>query len=350
MHVHHEAKLFKAAILTATLLLGVAALPAAADPVADFYRGRNIQMIVATSPGGDYDTRARLISRHIGRHIPGEPQIVPSNMPGAVGVAAANYLANVAPKDGTVMHAIMQNMAAHQAIGGQATKFDVLKFGWIGNSTDSPNLISSWHATGITRIDQVMTQELVVGAPGTATSSVYYPLALNILVGTKFKIISGYPGGNVVNVAIERGEVGGRGSNSLAAWKATKPDWIRDGKIHHLVQIALKRHPELPDVPLLFELAKNDADRAVLRFLSADVPLSRAYVTTPDVPAERLAALRRAFNATMKDAAFLAEAAKMQIDISPSTGEDAEKIVAEVLKTPADVLARAKAILESGTK
>jgi tripartite-type tricarboxylate transporter receptor subunit TctC len=322
----------------------------AADPVAEFYRGKTLQMIVATSPGGDYDTRARLVSRHITRHIPGEPQIVPSNMPGAVGVAAANYLANLAPRDGTVMHAIMQNMAAHQAIGGQGVKFDVMTLGWIGNTTDSPNLISAWHTTGITRIEQVMTQELVVGAPGTATSSVYYPLALNLLVGTKFKIISGYPGGNVVNVAIERGEVGGRGANSLAAWKATKPDWLREGKLHHLVQIALKRHSELPDVPLLFELAKNDADAQVLRFLSIDVPLSRAYVTTPGVPAERFAALRAAFNATMKDPQFLAEAERMQIDISPSTGEEAERIVKEVLATPPAVLARAKAILESATK
>jgi tripartite-type tricarboxylate transporter receptor subunit TctC len=331
-------------------LAALAALPAAADPVADFYRGRTLQMIVATAPGGDYDTRARLLARHIGRHIPGEPGIVPANMPGAVGVQAANYIASIAPRDGTVMHAIMQNMAAHQAIGGQSVKFDVTKFGWIGNTTDSPNLISAWHATGITKIEQVMTQELVVGAPGTATSSVYYPLALNILVGTKFKIISGYPGGNNVNMAIERGEVGGRGSNSLAAWKSTKPDWIKEGKINHLVQIALNRHPELPNVPLLFELAKNDSDRQVLHFLSADVPLSRAYVTTPEVPADRLAALRRAFDATMKDEQFLAEAAKSQIDISPSSGEASQKIVESVLKTPPDVLARAKAILESATK
>lgn len=332
----------------AALLLTPAATRA--DTVADFYRGKTLQMIVATAPGGDYDTRARLLARHMSRHIPGEPNIVPTNMPGAVGVQAANYVAGVAPRDGTVLHAIMQNMAAHQAIGGTGVKYDVTKLGWIGNSTDSPNLISSWHTTGITRIEQVYTRELVVGAPGVATSSVYYPHALNVLTGTKFKIVAGYPGGNNVNMAIERGEVGGRGSNSLAAWKSTKPDWLREGKIHHLVQIALKRHPELPDVPLLFELARNEADRQVLYFLSADVTLSRAYVTTPDVPPERLAALRKAFDITMKDKGFLAEADKAQIDISPSTGEDAEKIVASVLATPPDILARAKAILESTAK
>lgn len=337
------------AIAVAAQLCG-ASRADAADPVADFYRGRQIQMIVATSPGGDYDNRARLISRHLGRNIPGEPAFVPVNMPGAVGVAAANYLANIAPRDGTVVHAIMQNMAAHQATGGQGVKFDVLKFGWIGNSTDSPNLISAWHTTGITSIKDVMERELVVGAPGTATSSVYYPQALNILVGTKFKIISGYTGGNVVNVAMERGEVGGRGSNSLAAWQATHPDWVRDRKVIHLVQIALKRHPDLPDVPLIHELATNEADRQVLLFLSADVSLSRAYVTTPEVPAERLTALRRAFDATMKDPQFVAEAARLQIDISPSTGEEVLAVVARVVNAPADIRARAKEIFEGTAK
>lgn len=338
--------------IVGALAMGIGALmpPVAADPVADFYRGKTMQIIIATAPGGDYDNRARLLARHMHRHIPGEPTIVPQNMPGAVGVQAANYMATVAPRDGTVMHAIMQNMAAHQAIGGLATKFDVTRFGWIGNSTDSPNLISAFHTTGITRFEQVLERELVVGAPGTATSSVYYPHALNVLVGAKFKIISGYPGGNNVNMAIERGEVGGRGSNSLAAWKATKPDWLREGKLHHIVQIALKRHPELPNVPLMHELARNEEDRQVLEFLSSDVPLSRAYVTTPDVPAERLAALRRAFNATMKDAAFLAEADKAGIDISPSTGEEAERIVAGILRTPPAVVVRAKAILESASR
>jgi tripartite-type tricarboxylate transporter receptor subunit TctC len=318
----------------------------AADPIADFYRGKQIQMIIATAPGGDYDNRARLISRHMGRHIPGNPAFVPANMPGAVGIAAANYLANIAPRDGTVMHAIMQNMPAHQATGKQGVKFDVLKFNWIGNTTNTPNVINSWHTTGITRIEQVMTRELVVGAPGTATSSVYYPLALNQLAGTKFKIISGYPGGAVVNVAMERGEVGGRGSNSWASWKSTKPDWLRDNKIIMLVQIGLTRHPELKDVPLMTELVKNEADRKVMQFLSSDTEISRAYVTTPDVPADRVNALRRAFDATMKDLAFLAEAAKSKMDIEPSTGEAAQKVAAAMVNAPADIRARAKAIFE----
>jgi tripartite-type tricarboxylate transporter receptor subunit TctC len=300
--------------------------PAAAQSVADFYRGKTISMVIATSPGGDYDLRARLLARHMSRHIPGEPAVVARNMPGAVGLQAANWMANQAPRDGTAIHAIMQNMSAYQALGGSNVEYDTRRFFWIGNTTDTPNVINSWYTTGIKTIADVMTRELVVGAPGQATSSVYYPKALNEIVGTKFKIVSGYPGGNDVNLAMERGEVGGRGSNSWASWKATHPQWLAEKKISILVQIALQRHPELADVPTMIELAKNDEDRAVLAFLSADIPINRAYVTTADTPPERVAALRRAFDALMKDPAFLAEAAKANIDISPSTGEDAQNI------------------------
>jgi tripartite-type tricarboxylate transporter receptor subunit TctC len=334
------------AIAAVSLVAALCAAPAAADPVADFYRGKTLIMVVATSPGGDYDARGRLIARHMGRHIPGEPHIIVRNMPGAVGLQAANWLANVAPKDGTVLHMIMQNMSAHQALGGQGTEFDTRKFFWIGNTTNSPNVINSWHTTGIKTIQDVMTKELVVGAPGTATSSVYYPKAMNALVGTKFRIVSGYPGGNDVNMAMERGEVGGRGSNSWASWKSTRPHWLAEQKIHILVQIGLKRNPELANVPLLIELARNEEDRAVLAFLSADTEITRAVVTTPGVPAERVETLRRAFDATMKDPTFLTEANKMNIDISPTTGEEAQKVAEMIANTPQPVLARTKEILE----
>jgi tripartite-type tricarboxylate transporter receptor subunit TctC len=328
-------------------LAGLASSTASAQQsVADFYRGKTIRMIIATAPGGDYDLRARLLSRHMGKHIPGNPTIVPVNMPGGVGVQAANYMAVQAPKDGTVLHAIMQNMSALQALGSHNVEYDTRKFFWIGNTTNTPNVINSWYTTGIKTIYDVMKRELVVGAPGTATSSVYYPKALNALVGTKFKIVSGYRGGNPVNLAMERGEVGGRGSNSWASWKSTHPEWIRDKKIYILVQIALERNPELANIPTMMELAKNEDDRAVLKFLSADIPISRAYVTTAGVPAERVEALRRAFDATMKDPAYLAEAAKTHMDISPSTGEEAQKFAAMIANTPAPVIARAKKILD----
>ena len=337
----------RALIAGAILALIVQVSSTAAEPVADFYRGKTISMIIATAPGGDYDLRARLVSRHMGRHIPGNPTIVPRNMPGGVGIQAANYMATVAAQDGTSLHAIMQKMSGHQALGGAGAEFDTRKFFWIGNTTDTPNVINSWHTTGIRTIQDVMTRELVVGAPGQATNSVYYQKALNDLVGTKFRIVSGYPGGNNVNLAMEREEVGGRGSNSWASWKATKPDWLRDKKIFILVQFALKRDPELADIPTAIELTKNDADKAVMTFLSADIPISRAYVTTPGVPKERVQALRRAFDATMKDPEFVAEAKKLNMDMRPSTGEEAQRYSDLIANTPAPILARAKAIIES---
>jgi tripartite-type tricarboxylate transporter receptor subunit TctC len=326
-------------------LAGLVPSTVVADPVADFFRGKSIGMVIATAPGGDYDLRARLLARHMGRHIPGNPAIVPRNMPGGVGIQAANYMATVAAQDGTSLHAIMQNMSTHQALGGAGVEYDTRKFFWIGNTTDTPNTIASWHATGVRTIQDAMTRELVIGAPGTATASVYYPKSLNEVAGTKFKIVTGYPGGNPVNLAMERGEVGGR-INSWASWKATKPDWLQEKKIFVLVQVALKRHPELADVPTVIELAKNDADKAVMTFLSADIPISRAIVTTPGVPAERVQALRRAFDATMKDPLFLAEADKLNFDISPSTGEDAQRYSDLIANTPAGVLARARLIIE----
>jgi tripartite-type tricarboxylate transporter receptor subunit TctC len=248
------------------------------------------------------------------------------------------------------MHMLMQNMPAHQAVGGQGVKFDTRKLIFLGTTTDTPNVINSWHTTGIKTIDDVRARELVVGAAGTATPAAYYPAALNAMAGTKFKIVTGYPGGNDVNLAMEKGEVGGRGSNAWASWKASRPQWLAENKIHILVQIGLKRHPDLPNVPLLFELATTDADREVLRFISADTAISRAAVTTPDTPPERVAALRKAFMDTMRDPQFLAEAEKMQVDISPLSGEESQIIADRIVAAPPEVIARAKLILEGTGK
>jgi len=324
--------------------LGLAAVPARADQVADFYHGKTLSLIIGTSSGNDYDFRARLLARHLGRHIPGEPTIVPQNMPGVGGVKAANYLASIAPHDGTTLHLIMSNMMASEAIGAQGVQFDTRKFFWVGNTTSTPNVMVSWFKSGITAIEQVKARELIVGAPG-GTLGVVYATAMNGLVGTKFKIVTGYPGGNEVNLAMERGEIDGRASNSWAAWKSTHPDWVKDKKIVVLVQIGLKRAPDLADVPLLFELAGNDMDRQVLTFLSADTAIARALVTTPDTPPERVVALRRAFDATMRDPEFLAEADKALLDVVPMSGEDSQKIADSIVNTPPAVVARAKLLL-----
>jgi tripartite-type tricarboxylate transporter receptor subunit TctC len=330
--------------LAAAIVMSAAAPRAHADPVTDFYRGKQLSLVVGTSAGNDYDFRGRLIARHMGRHIPGEPTIVPRNMPGAGGVNAANWLASIAPRDGTTLHMVMTNMMAAQAVGTHGVQFDTRKFRWVGNTTSSPNVTNAWHTTGVTKIEQVKTREFILGAPA-GTAGVTYGTVMNALVGTKFKIVTGYPGGNEVNLAMERGEVEGRGSNSWASWKSTKPEWLAQKKIVMLVQVGLTRDPDLPDVPLLLELVSNDMDRKVMTFISAETSISRAVVTTSDTPPDRVAALRRAFDATMKDPAFLAEADKAKMDISAMTGEESQTIAASIVNTPPEVIARAKVIL-----
>jgi tripartite-type tricarboxylate transporter receptor subunit TctC len=239
---------------------------------------------------------------------------------------------------------IMTNMMQAQAVGTHGVQFDTRKFRWVGNTTSSPNVANSWHTTGVTNIEQVKSREFILGAPA-GTAGVTYGTVMNALVGTKFKIVTGYPGGNEVNIAMERGEVDGRGSNSWASWKSTKPEWLKEKKIIMLVQVGLTRSPELPDVPLLLELVSNDLDRKVMTFLSAETAISRAVVTTADVPPERLEALRRAFDATMKDPLFIAEAEKAKMDISAMTGEESQKIADSIVNTPPEVIARAKVVL-----
>jgi tripartite-type tricarboxylate transporter receptor subunit TctC len=334
--------------ILATPVIIAASVPAAAQSVADFYKGKTIQMIVGVSAGGDYDLRARLLARHLSKHIPGNPKIVPQNMLGAGGLVAANWMANVAPKDGTALLAISSNLPVGQAVGLDGVKYDVRKFSYIGNTTDSPNVINSWHTTGVTKIEQVMEKELVVGATGRSSGSYYYPAALNAFAGTKFKIVFGYRGGADVNIAMERGEVGGRGSNLWASWVSTRPQWLAEKKIHMLVQIALKRHPDLKDVPLMQELVKSELHKQVMTFISADTAIARSIVTTPDVPADRVAALRAAFDAAMKDPALLKEAAQAQQDISPTTGAAAQEVANSLANASPDVVAEAKKILGDG--
>jgi tripartite-type tricarboxylate transporter receptor subunit TctC len=341
----------RATIQTIALLAALCAPGAAiADPVADFYRGRTIDMTVPGSPGGDYDLRARMVSRHLGRHIPGQPQIVVRNMPGGIGIAAGNHLANAAARDGSVITLVFQNMPVLQAIGAPGIQFDARAFNWIGNTTDGPNVINSWHASGVTKIEQVFTQELVVGASGTGSGGYIYPAAMNALLGTKFKIVGGYPGGNEINLAMEKGEVGGRGSNSWASWKSGHPHWIAEKKIHILVQIALKRAPDLLDTPLMHELATNEEDRQVLTFLSSDMGIARAFATTPGAPPERVEALRTAFQDMLRDPAFIAETTKAQMEISPSSGQEAQRVATSMLNMPSNVIAKAKRLIEEPSK
>ncbi len=321
------------ALLSAIAIFAGFVQPARAQQsVEDFYKGKRIDMVIGYAPGGGYDLVARLVARHLGNFVPGKPSVIPRNLPGAGSRTAAAFVYSIAPQDGTVLATADQSLSAEQAMG-QKLPFDVAKFTYIGNPMVDNNTTVTWHTSGIKTIEDAKKKEVPMGATGGSTSS-QYPTAMNALLGTKFKVVVGYPGGNDINLAMERGEVAGRGSNAWASWKSTKPDWLRDKKINILVQIGLTKAPDLPDVPLLVDLAQNDDDRAALKLLSASTTIGRPIFSTPNVPPERTKALRDAFNAMVKDPAFLEEAKKLNLDIDPVAGEQLQKIVADVVATP----------------
>ncbi|MDB5507764.1 MAG: Tripartite-type tricarboxylate transporter, receptor component TctC [Hyphomicrobiales bacterium] len=317
---------------------------------AEFYRGKTIDLYIGYAPGGGYDTYARLVARHLGEFLPGKPRIVPKNMAGGGGRVLAGYIYNVAPKDGTALATADQSLVLQQAIGDPTIQFDVNKFVWIGNPSADNNTAVTWHTTGVKTIDEAKQKEVIVGATGPNTSA-QLPQVMNAILGTKFKIVSGYKGGNEMNLAMESGEIGSRGSNPWASWKATKPDWVKDRKINILVQIGLTKADDLPDVPLLIDLATNEEDRGVLRMISAPATIGRPIFGPPGTPPERVKMLRQAFDEMVKSKAFLDEAARERLDINPVAGVELEKIVADIVATPKPVADRfAKIIGESGVK
>jgi tripartite-type tricarboxylate transporter receptor subunit TctC len=319
---------------------------AGAQSVEEFYKGKTISLVIGYSAGGGYDAYARLVARHMGDHIPGKPTIVPRNMPGAAGRVASAWVYNVAPKDGTVLATADQSLALAQAMG-EKLQFDTTKFVYIGNPSAENNTTVTWHTSPVKTIEDAKKQEIAVGATGGSTSS-QYPLAMNAVLGTKFKVIMGYPGGNDINLAMERGEVAGRGSNSWASWKATRAEWLKDNKINILVQIGLRKAPDLPNVPLLMDLAANAEDRAVLRLLSSPSQIGRPIYTTPGVPEDRVKALRDAFDATMKDPAFLEDAKKAGLEIDPVSGAELQQVVQEIVDTPEAIAKRLAGIIAEG--
>jgi len=337
-------RLFAATALSAVGALAIAA-PARADAIEDFYRGKQMDMIIGYSSGGTYDLYARLVARFLGDHIPGKPRVIPRNMPGAGSRLAAGWIYNIGPKDGTVIGTGDQSLAVEQAMGDKALTIDVSKLQYIGNPAADNNTTGAWHTSGIKTLEDAKRQEVPTGATGGSTSS-QYPKAMNALLGTKFKIITGYPGGNEINLALEKGEVAVRGSNAWGSWKATRPDWLRDKKINILVQIGLEKAPDLPDVPLIMDFAKTELDRKALELLFAPQVMAWPLVAPPDVPADRVATLRKAFAATMKDTDFLADAKKLNIDVEPVPGELMQTLVARVSDFERAVVDRALELTE----
>ena len=324
---------------------GVGAIaPAHAQGVADFYKGKTVHVLVGAAVGGDYDVQARLVSRHIAKHIPGEPSVVVENMVGAGGLTMVNYLANVAPKDGTYIGVIPNNFPALQWAGNPGIQFDAAKFGWLGGLTRETDTMASWHKSSVKTIEDAQRNEVIAGATGRGAVTYTFPAMLNALIGTKFKIITGYTGGSDINLAMERGEVAAR-LNSWSAWKNTKADWIRSRYLNVLIQ-AGRRHPELPDVPSLETMARNDEDRELIRVTMLGNELGRPFAIPPAVPAERLEALRAAFGKMAADPALLAEADNLKIELAPTSGPEMQALVESVFKAPKSLAGRAKEFLD----
>ena len=336
---------FFSSILAAIALANLAA-PARADDVADFYRGKRITLIIGYGTGGGYDLYARMLGRFIGAHIPGNPTIVPQNMPGAGSRSAANWLYKIAPQDGTVIATLGQATPTDQALDRPGVVFDSTKFNWIGNLVVVNNILFVSSASGVTTFAQAKQKPLAIGSTGASSPSVLYPQVSNNLLGTKFKIISGYPGGGDINIAVERHEVDGRGSDSWASLKSTHPDWLRDHSVSILFQVGPKRETDLPDVPLWTELAGNDEQRAALEVLSGDVSVGRPILTTPNVPVERVKALRQAFDETMRDPQFLEATKQSNMDLNPMGGEELQQIVGKISAPSPKVLAMVKEAIE----
>jgi tripartite-type tricarboxylate transporter receptor subunit TctC len=331
--------------ILASLAIGASQANSAED-LASFYQGKTISFVIGYSAGGGYDTYARLVARHFGGKISGSPTIVPRNMPGASSRVAVAHTYNVAQRDGLTICTGDQSLALAQAMG-QSLNFDMSKFSYIGNPSSENNTTVTWHTSGIRSIQDATKQEVTMGATGGSPSS-QYPKIMNAVLGTKFRIVLGYPGGNEINLAMERGEVGGRGSNSWASWKATRPEWLSDKKINILVQVGLKKADDLPDVPLLVDLAKNDEDRALLRLFSTPSTVGRPIFTTPETPKSRVDALRSGFDLMIKDPSFLADAKKAGLDIDAVSGVELQEIVEQMLSTPKAITQRLATILAEG--
>ena len=329
------------------LVLAFLTAPASADPVEDFYKGKQIKMIIRSGVGGGYDLYARVLAAHIGRHIPGNPQVIPINMPGGGGIKAANYVAVVAPKDGTILTMVSQGLAVDQALGiNNGLEADLRDFNWVGNMSSHNQVTVMWHTSPTKTFDDALKRETVIGCTGAGSISTQVPAIYNNVLGAKFKLVVGYPDGVDVNLAMERGEVEARATNPWVSYKATTPQLVEKKLIIPIMQVGLEKEADLPNVPLLRDLARNPEEKQILDFISRSVSIGRPIATTPGVPAERVAALRRAFDATLKDPAFLADTEKQRMEIRAMTGEELAQLVKDIIAAPADVREKVKLAIE----
>jgi tripartite-type tricarboxylate transporter receptor subunit TctC len=328
-------------VLAAMLALSTAA--ASAETAEEFYTGKTIDLVIGYPPAGSNDIYARTLGRYLGRHIPGHPSIVPKNMPGGGSFLALAYLYNVAPKDGTEIGIGAPTAPLDEKLGSTGVRFKAAEFNWIGRIDSLVNIVFLWNTSPVKTFADAQRIETKLSATGAGSTVSIYPTVTNNVLGTKFKLIMGYRGSNEAQLAVERGEAEGH-STAWTAVKVAHPDWLPDHKINIILQYALKPHPELPDVPVVVDLARNDQERAILRAVMNATEVGTSFMTTPGVPADRVAVLRRAFEETMKDPDFLAEAAQLKLTVNPLTGEELQKLVAEVSNLAPDLVEKVRTV------
>jgi tripartite-type tricarboxylate transporter receptor subunit TctC len=336
----------RSAIALGVFLVASVAPAAAQDDaaLAQFYAGKTVTISVGFSSGGVFDLYARVLARHIGAHIPGKPNVIVQNVPGAGGRRLANLFQKAGPHDGTAIGITTPGIVTDQVMQAEGVQYDLRKFHWVGSPADEVNVLWVWHTTPVKTLADVRERDVPLSSTGHGSPNYFVPRILNQLIGTKFKVVTGYPGATEADLAIERGEVNGR----VSGWTGLKAtsDWVATGKVNVLVQQGLRKAPELKDRPLLPDVAVNERDKLVLDFLSLVPALGRPFFMPPGTPPERAAAIRRAFDLTMRDPGFLAEAAKGKLDVAPLTGEEMQRIVARSFAVSPDVLATAKKAME----
>jgi tripartite-type tricarboxylate transporter receptor subunit TctC len=343
--ITNRRRLIAALALCAALCVPAAAL---AQSVDEFYRARQVMLLIGGGAGGGYDVYFRAFARYFGKHIPGQPTIITKNQPAASGLAAAAALYNTVDRDGATLGAFPNNVPMDPLFGNPAARYDARKLKWIGSIGKLENVCATWHTSPIKTIEQAKEREVIVAAAAAPTNSAIMPKVLNALLGTKFKPIIGYDPGQGLTMAVERHEAEGICGLSWSTMKASRPHWIRDKLLNVIVQMGLSKLPDLPDVPAALDLVSDPMKKQVLTLILIRQEPGRPIAAPPGVPADRLAALRRAFDATIKDPEFLAEAKKLQLEVEPLTATDIEKLLDTAYSTPRPIVEQAAALLEPG--
>jgi tripartite-type tricarboxylate transporter receptor subunit TctC len=331
-------------VIVVPLLLWLVSLASAQTPD-DFYRNKILTIVVGNPPAGVFDVQARLLARHMARHLAGHPTIVVQNLPGAGGLKAANYLYRVAPHDGTFFGIFADGLILQQLLDPQGIQFDARRFQWIGGFTQETSIVYAWHLSSFENLGDVTKREMRVAGSGAGANSVVYPRVLNRILGTKFKVVSGYPGAADTMLAVERGEVDGQVGGTWANLMSIKPDWLSSGKIRILAQLGQKKLFQLPNVPLVIDMVHNATDRSALALLLSKQAIGYPFVAPPGIPEDRLAALRDAFEKTVRDPEFEHDPASQQLDVNLVTGGEIEKLVEGLFASPPGIVVRAKALV-----